>query len=59
MNSSFNKANVAGLVAAVTAMIMVLDKRLMWNLGPEFWGPGGVILTWLVTYFVPNADKGA
>lgn len=54
MNTTVNKANIATLVSALTTIAMIVDKRMGWNMGIEFYGAVGMILTWTATYWVPN-----
>lgn len=51
---TWNKAAIAGLGPAFTTILLTLDTRMGWNLGPEFWGAALTIGFGALAFFVPN-----
>ena len=43
MNTASN-ASAASISAALTTILIILDERVGWNFGPEFWGAFLVVL---------------
>jgi len=54
---SANKAGLGALGPALTALLLTLDTRMGWNLGPEFWGAALTVAFGLLVFFVPNVTK--
>ncbi len=52
-----NKAGVGALGPALTAILLTLDKRMGWELGPEFWGSVLTVAFLAAVYFIPNVAK--
>lgn len=56
---TWNKAGVAALGPALTAIALGLDAKFGWGMGETFWGAVGTVLFFVLTYFTPNAEKSA
>ena len=54
---SANKAVFGGLGPAITTILLMLDQRMGWGLGPEFWGAALTVAFTLLVFFVPNVTK--
>jgi hypothetical protein len=59
MHMTWNKAGVAALGPALTAIALGLDAKFGWGMGETFWGAVGTVLIFGATYFTPNAEKSA
>lgn len=53
---TFNKAAVAALGPALTTILLTVDTRAGWNLGPEFWGAVLMVAFGVAGYLIPNAE---
>lgn len=56
---TWNKAGVAALGPALTAIALGLDAKFQWGMGETFWGAVGTVLIFVATYLIPNAEKSA
>jgi hypothetical protein len=56
MTMSWNKAGVAALGPALTAIALGLDAKLQWGMGETFWGAVGTVLIFAATYLIPNKE---
>lgn len=53
---TWNKAGVAALGPAFTAIALGLDAKFQWGMGETFWGAVGTVLFFALTYFTPNKE---
>lgn len=54
---TWNKAGIAALGPAITTILLMLDQRMGWGLGEQFWGAVLTVGFGVLTYVVPNAVK--
>ncbi len=54
---SANKAILGGLGPALTTILLMLDEKMGWGFGAEFWGAVLTVGVGLAVYFVPNLQK--
>ncbi len=52
--TTFNKALIAGAGPAATTILLTLDTKFGWGMGPEFWGAVLTLSFLGLGWVVPN-----
>lgn len=53
---TFNKAAISALGPALTTILLTIDTKAGWNLGPELWGAVLTVAFGILAYYVPNTE---